>query len=401
MAVMKPWRGRVTTAHVAWSVALILVLACAWLFVRPQRSRTVNGGPAATAPRVEGKAAESTSSGPAAAAPVPVPLAPGLTIVSVAADRLYGDQHTITEVTSVTADAVTLKVSLDSGQRGRFDGTLLLSRPEMAGSLHYNKIIYSNSSNTRPRMGSYLGPSAKVMTELKGRGNATFFDWREPRTQARRFQTGGGPEMAVVRVKTLAEGPASFPVLVNGRLTRLPAIHVRGTLEYDFGGPLTDVEFDFLDSVENPLTLHRKEQELVGDVTQIWLPASPSDERVERQLRDTGRMDVYGIFFDFGAATIRPGFEKVVEEIADALKRNPSWALQIDGHTDNIGSVAANQALSERRAAEVKKALVETYKVDAARLTTAGFGASRAKDSNDTLIGRARNRRVELVRGTH
>ena len=74
------------------------------------------------------------------------------------------------------------------------------------------------------------------------------------------------------------------------------------------------------------------------------------------------------------------------------------WKLGIGGHTDSIASDAYNLDLSTRRAAAVKAALTTSYAVDPQRLTTAGYGESRPKDRNDTLEGRARNRRVELVR---
>jgi OOP family OmpA-OmpF porin len=73
--------------------------------------------------------------------------------------------------------------------------------------------------------------------------------------------------------------------------------------------------------------------------------------------------------------------------------------LVIEGHTDNVGAAAANQALSEKRAAAVRRALVETYGVAADRLTTKGFGATKPVAPNTTVEGRQNNRRVELVKG--
>ena len=72
--------------------------------------------------------------------------------------------------------------------------------------------------------------------------------------------------------------------------------------------------------------------------------------------------------------------------------------LSIEGHTDNIASDQYNLALSARRAAAVKAALGTQFRIAGARLSTAGFGESSPRDRNDTLEGRARNRRVELVR---
>jgi outer membrane protein OmpA-like peptidoglycan-associated protein len=84
--------------------------------------------------------------------------------------------------------------------------------------------------------------------------------------------------------------------------------------------------------------------------------------------------------------------------IAEMLRRQPQWRLSIEGHTDNTGSDAHNQDLSTRRAAAVKTALVGEFAIAQERLTTAGFGARRPVETNETIAGRARNRRVELVR---
>jgi outer membrane protein OmpA-like peptidoglycan-associated protein len=120
--------------------------------------------------------------------------------------------------------------------------------------------------------------------------------------------------------------------------------------------------------------------------------------RLEQQLAETKRATVYGIYFDTASAHIRPESEAVLQEIADILHKNPTWNLQVEGHTDNIGGDSYNLELSKQRSAAVRKALTEKYGIAAGRLTSAGFGASRPKASNDTLEGRAQNRRVELIR---
>lgn len=87
----------------------------------------------------------------------------------------------------------------------------------------------------------------------------------------------------------------------------------------------------------------------------------------------------------------------VLHTIADVMKKNPEWSLTVEGHTDNIGGAAANQDLSARRAAAVRAALIPLG-VAETRLVTSGFGSSVPRDTNATLAGRARNRRVELTR---
>ena len=116
-------------------------------------------------------------------------------------------------------------------------------------------------------------------------------------------------------------------------------------------------------------------------------------------LAANGRVATQGIYFDTGSDKIRPESSPTLKEIARMLEEHPELKLTIEGHTDNVGAAVANQTLSEQRAAAVKAALVTVYKVDTARLTAVGFGASKPAGPNDTPEGRQANRRVELVKG--
>jgi outer membrane protein OmpA-like peptidoglycan-associated protein len=107
---------------------------------------------------------------------------------------------------------------------------------------------------------------------------------------------------------------------------------------------------------------------------------------------------VYGIYFDFANDRIRKESDRVLGEIAKVLADNPGWSLSVEGHTDGIGGDQQNLDLSRRRSASVKAALTSGYGIAPGRLKADGFGKSRPKDTNDTIEGRARNRRVELVR---
>ena len=119
---------------------------------------------------------------------------------------------------------------------------------------------------------------------------------------------------------------------------------------------------------------------------------------LEKALKDTGKIDVYSIYFSFNSDRIRDESTPTLNDIAEVLRRHPDWKLQVNGHTDAIGGDAPNLDLSKRRAAAVKNTLVTNYKIDPGRLATSGFGKSQPKDTNDTLEGRAHNRRVELIR---
>jgi len=119
---------------------------------------------------------------------------------------------------------------------------------------------------------------------------------------------------------------------------------------------------------------------------------------MEQTLRTIRKLDLYGIHFDFDKATIRSESRTLMANIATTLKNNPGWTLSIRGHTDAIGKPDYNLQLSARRANSVKNRLVKRHGVNAARLTTSGAGMTESKSTNETLQGRAQNRRVELTR---
>jgi len=115
-------------------------------------------------------------------------------------------------------------------------------------------------------------------------------------------------------------------------------------------------------------------------------------------LTANGRVSTHGILFATGSATIEGESTPTLKEIGDMLKAHPELKLTIEGHTDNVGDAAANQTLSEQRAAAVAQYLESSYQIDASRLATKGYGATKPVASNDTPEGRQQNRRVELVK---
>jgi len=141
-----------------------------------------------------------------------------------------------------------------------------------------------------------------------------------------------------------------------------------------------------------------------GDGETYWLTFVEKGE-VEQQikagdllqaLKEKGRVSL-SVHFETGKASIRPESRPVIEEIAKMMKGDPSLKVRVEGHTDSVGDEAANLALSERRAKSVVNALV-TLGIEAGRLTSAGFGESRPVADNGTEAGRAKNRRVDLVK---
>jgi len=101
--------------------------------------------------------------------------------------------------------------------------------------------------------------------------------------------------------------------------------------------------------------------------------------------------------FDFNKASLRPDALPVIDEVAGVMKSQPDLKLEVQGHTDGIGSKDYNQSLSENRAKTIVAALVAKG-IDGKRLKPSGFGASKPVADNGTEEGRAQNRRVELVR---
>ncbi|MHC1743644.1 MAG: OmpA family protein [Syntrophobacteraceae bacterium] len=116
------------------------------------------------------------------------------------------------------------------------------------------------------------------------------------------------------------------------------------------------------------------------------------------ELRTKGHTAVYGIYFDTGKSTVKPESAQAIEEIAKLLKTDPGLKIFLVGHTDNQGGIESNIKLSQDRGEAVLQALVRDHGIAAARLRSFGCGLFSPVASNDTEDGRAKNRRVELVK---
>ena len=114
-------------------------------------------------------------------------------------------------------------------------------------------------------------------------------------------------------------------------------------------------------------------------------------------LSEEGRVATQGILFDTNSDRIRPESTPTLKEIVSMLEEHADLKLSIEGHTDNVGAAAANQALSEKRAAAVR-AHLESKGIEASRLQSRGMGATKPAAPNTTAEGRQQNRRVELVK---
>ena len=135
----------------------------------------------------------------------------------------------------------------------------------------------------------------------------------------------------------------------------------------------------------------------VVEVEQMSQKVEMNADYLDEQIGRTGRIALYGINFATGRAVITPDSTKLLDAIATLLKKK-EWRLRIEGHTDTVGNEKANLELSKKRALAVKEYLVTEQKIEESRLTTDGFGGSKPIDENTTEAGRAKNRRVELVK---
>ena len=340
--------------------------------------------------------------------PPVIPLRPGLTIVTTIANP-KGDYETIKQVDAVDAQGVHIHVSYPerdlpqsiangasaakaTAAAALFTARRTILRADLDSARHY-QLRFHTHHPALFRGTTALGTSAVVLKELKTGSDAWFWLGSAARgadSEELRYLEGLGKRLLILRP---VEGrPVPVSVIVNGTRIDLAAIHARGRL-----GNL-EADFYFLDDERNPLALRWRVGDQRLEVTAISFPSAESTTRIVSALEKAGRVEVYGIYFDVGSAVIKPESETVLKEIAEVLAGNPSWKLDVEGHTDSIGGNAYNLDLSRQRAAAVKQALVSRHRVAAQRLTTAGFGASQPKEPNETLAGRARNRRVELVR---
>lgn len=142
----------------------------------------------------------------------------------------------------------------------------------------------------------------------------------------------------------------------------------------------------FNDGHDYYLTVVAK-QEMKQDVT-----ANAMLDALNRE----GHVALY-INFDTGKSIIKPESKPIIEQIVQMMKSSPDLQIRVEGHTDNVGNPTSNKTLSEDRAKAVVSAIV-AQGIDAKRLTASGYGQEKPIADNKTEEGKAKNRRVELVK---
>jgi outer membrane protein OmpA-like peptidoglycan-associated protein len=344
--------------------------------------------------------------------PIPLPLPQGSVVVQTltftGGDRESflslqqasdaGSRYTWTfREVKVTGDTLREKLEFLEGRPDQLESVRLLTFHANKGPTeHPGYTMMAISRATYRRLLASRSDTFQVMTMESPGGALAGIDWLggERRVPARYRGT----------VSVVDARPAPFPLLVSGQRVEVPALHLRG--ELTARGRRWIPEFWVLADTTYPLILKwvgaSDAPENVLQTVRVDLPpegaAMDRPGALEGALGTSCRVELPGIYFAFNSAELDPASDAAIAALAEVLERHPDWSGTIEGHTDSVGTRAANLALSERRAAALRDRLVSTHKVDPARLDTKGFGSSRPRESNSTIEGRARNRRVELVR---
>ena len=132
--------------------------------------------------------------------------------------------------------------------------------------------------------------------------------------------------------------------------------------------------------------------------TDFTVNASLNAETLKQQIDKQGKASLYGIYFDLDKSTIRNTSHPTLQAVGNLLKTNPELAIQIQGHTDDLGEAQYNLKLSEQRASAVKQYLIKHFAITPTRLTSIGFGETKPVTNNKNDAERALNRRVDIVK---
>jgi outer membrane protein OmpA-like peptidoglycan-associated protein len=349
-----------------------------------------------------------------------IPLVQGLIVVT-AINEPVGDYESIKTIVNMSPAKLVFNYSADKpvpkgAKPNTVRGTRTVDGPDLANATSYSE--YFSSAQEHFPGSTAISVSTEVLNQLRA-GKSVDFHFGAPVASLMGIvipMPGGdksvstnknGQSMYTCALKRVEATDFSAPVLVNDVRVELPAVHAKCSVGDD------EAHFYFLDQPSNPITLAFRLGPVDTGLQAIKITFPPpvvakngsgagggggGGSNMEKTLAEKKPVEVYGIYFDFNSANIKPESESVLKEISDILHKNPDWKLSVGGHTDNIGDAPFNQDLSNRRAAAVKDALVTRYGIAPSRLTTSGYGASRPIESNATMEGRARNRRVELQR---
>jgi outer membrane protein OmpA-like peptidoglycan-associated protein len=403
--------GGLTSAATASDTAAVVALVAGAIAPRSQRDTDSSGtgivdgdlrpGTAAAADSNPPTRPHDDASAPATLpSPTGIPLVKGLTLTS-ALQFPDGDRENVVTVSAISSDAVTYRWRFlqlrHDGTVERHSASRPVSQSDLASAPRLDEVFeegdqpptpgYTAMSLSRAVFArvSSGSPVAFTVTNVE---TGSLFARLGTMTSARMNYHG-----TLTRVSSALE---PMPVLLDGVRTQVPVLHLRG--RFTLQEKTLDTEFWVLADSTNPLLMRSIEQGDVLQVIRIDRPHEREDPVFESELTHECRAELPGIYFAFGSAELEPESRPSLASVAALMSRHSDWSLAIEGHTDSIGGAASNQTLSERRASAVRTALISQFHIDATRLRSRGFGAKRPKEPNTTLEGRARNRRVEVVR---
>jgi OmpA-OmpF porin, OOP family len=217
------------------------------------------------------------------------------------------------------------------------------------------------------------------------------------------FKTGKGTDVAVegkrfeVRYQTDAMAPSPLAIIRNHQQA---IARIGGTSLYE-------------DQRYTILKVSKDGQEIWAQVDTAWQrgymltiiekkamvqEVVSSAELFQSSLKTSGHVEVPGIFFDTGKSELKPESDAAVAEVAKLLKADPALKIYVVGHTDNVALLDLNMKLSQARAEAVAQTLITRHGIAASRLIGRGAGPLSPVATNDSEEGRAKNRRVELVK---
>jgi outer membrane protein OmpA-like peptidoglycan-associated protein len=341
-----------------------------------------------------------------------IPLQPG-TVITIAWGVKHGDVES--RLTAESMDATSLTFSSKTNE---YENDLdKIEKPQPSTHTVCNTDFqtaksYATVTGPQPRIEHDLTRvrlTDKAFQEIKSTGKFNFDYWDIEQAGDDNLK----PEHDAGVLTRVEPQDVPYPMIVNDERVTLPAIHLAGITASVGKDPRpkknrpthTESEVYVIDDPLDPMVLLLRMKDPIYHDSKFRIENVKIDfvvphpvNLVEKQLAETKKAVTWGIYFDFNKDTIKPESAPVLKEIAQAMTNNPDWKLTVAGNTDNIGGDAYNLDLSKRRAAAVKQALVTQYHMAPERLSTDGYGASHPIETNDTLEGRARNRRVELTR---
>lgn len=265
----------------------------------------------------------------------------------------------------------------------------------------YTRIVYLLPENRSP-----LEVLRNYQDEITGAGGQVLFTCRgeECGGDPERSSGGGGGDVSLAMYLYPAER-ITDSFASNGHCAQAESITDQRYLAAEMSG--TGAHVSVLtytlvapDSVDVCLALNERTIAVVDIVeakARETRMVTVEAGEMAKSIASTGRIALYGIYFDFNKSDVKPESDATLTEIAQLLKTTAAMKLLVVGHTDSVGGFAFNMDLSQRRAAAVVSALVARFGIGKDRLTPVGVSFASPVASNQNEEGRSRNRRVELV----